>query len=109
MRFLEKWLYGETSALAHLNAGGLFSIGGMVISDLAPEEMTGQFDRRPMDGYIHRHFCRTLITVLAIATEIDSFCQLNNREQISRIWGLLNGYVPEAKDVFKKRYEAMLA
>jgi hypothetical protein len=109
MRFLDKWLYGETSAVAHLNAGGLFSIGGMVMADLAPEEIRGQFDPRAIDGYIHRHFTRTLITVLAIASEIDTFCQLNNREQISRIWGLLNGYVPEAKDVYKKRYEAMLA
>jgi hypothetical protein len=28
LKFLEKWLYGETSAQAHLNPAGLFSIAG---------------------------------------------------------------------------------
>src|SRR5437879_985784 len=37
MEYLEKWLYGETSAQAHLNAAGLFSIGAFLISELAPE------------------------------------------------------------------------
>jgi hypothetical protein len=109
MRFLDKWLYGDTSALAHLNAAGLFSNGAIALSDLAPdEEMRALIDSRFIDQYTYRHFPRTLITVLAIATEIDTFCQLNNREQVSRIWGLLSGYVEEAKDVYKKRYEAML-
>jgi len=37
MKYLEKWLYGETSAQAHLNPAGLFSIGGFVLADFAPE------------------------------------------------------------------------
>ncbi len=37
MEFLEKWLYGETSAQAHLNAAGLFTVAVFLISDFAPD------------------------------------------------------------------------
>ncbi|PYU24117.1 MAG: hypothetical protein DMG30_09565, partial [Acidobacteria bacterium] len=37
MQFLEKWLYGETSAQAHLNPSGLFSMGAFLISEFGPE------------------------------------------------------------------------
>jgi hypothetical protein len=38
MEFLEKWLYGETSAQAHLNAAGLFTVAVFLISDFAPDD-----------------------------------------------------------------------
>ena len=49
-----------------------------------------------------------MITVLAIASEIDSYCQLNNREVLVRLWVILGGYAEEAEDVYKQRYQAML-
>jgi hypothetical protein len=109
MEFLEKWLYGETSAQAHLNAAGLFAVGGFLISEFAPEDERKIISERNFEKYKFRHFCRSLITVLAIASEIDNFCQLKNRDTLSHLWVLLGGYAEEADDVYKLRYQAMLA
>src|SRR5258707_6151993 len=109
MEFLEKWVYGETSAQAHLNAAGLFTVAVFLISDFAPDDEQKTIAERNFERYKFRHFSRTLITVLAIASEIDNFCHLNNRETLSRLWVLLGGYVEEADDVYKLRYQAMLA
>lgn len=108
LEFLEKWLYGETSAQAHLNAAGLFAVGGFLISEFAPEDERQIIAERNFEKYKFRHFSRTLITVLAIASEIDNFCQLKNRDTLSHLWVLLGGYADEADDVYKLRYQAML-
>jgi hypothetical protein len=108
MEFLEKWLYGETSAQAHLNAAGLFAVAGFVMTDFAPEAEQQITSDKNLERYRFRHFSRMLATVLAIATEIDVFCQLNNRETLARLWVVLAGYAAEADDVYKFRYQAML-
>jgi hypothetical protein len=108
MEYLEKWLYGETSAQAHLNAAGLFSVGAFLLADLAPEaDRTVVLDRN-LPQYVFRHFSRNLVTVLAIASEIDTFARLSNRETLVRLWVLLGGYAEEAEDVYKERYQVML-
>ncbi len=109
MESLEKWLYGETSAQAHLNAAGLLSVAIFLISDFAPDDEQKTIAERNFEKYKFRHFSRTLITVLAIASEIDNFCQLKNRETLSHLWVLLGGYAEEADDVYKLRYQSMLA
>jgi hypothetical protein len=108
MEFLERWLYGETSAQAHLNAAGLFAVAGFIMTDFAPEAERKIISDRNLEKYRFRHFSRMLTTVLAIVTEIDVFCQLNNRETLARLWVVLAGYAAEADDVYKLRYQAML-
>lgn len=108
LEYLERWLYGETSAQAHLNEAGLFTVAGFVISDFAPDDQQKMVMDRNLEKYRFRHFSRSLITVLAIASEIDTFCQLKNRETLSRLWVLLGGYSADADDVYKLRYQAML-
>jgi hypothetical protein len=109
LEYLEKWLYGETSAQAHLNAAGLFSVGQILLADFAPEADPKTFVDRSLEQYIFRHFSRTLVTVLAIASEIDTFAQLGNREALVRLWVLLGGYAGEAEDVYKQRYQSILS
>jgi hypothetical protein len=109
MEFLDAWIYGEISAQAHLNAGGLFMVGALLISDFAPDETRKLIEERTLRQSIFQHFSRTLLTVLAIATEIDTFCNLGNRDALVRLWVILSGYVEEAKDVYERRYQAMLA
>jgi hypothetical protein len=108
MEYLEKWLYGETSAQAHLNAAGLFSIGAFLINELAPEFEREAMSNTNFDKFKFRHFVRTLVTVLAIASEVDTFCRLNNREALTRMWVTLGGYSEEADNIYKLRYQAML-
>jgi hypothetical protein len=108
MEYLEKWLYGETSAQAHLNAAGLFSIGAFLITELAPEFEREEISNGSFEKFKFRHFVRTLVTVLAIASEVDTFCQLDNREALTRLWVTLGGYSEEADNIYKLRYQAML-
>lgn len=108
MEHLDTWLYGEVSAQAHLNAAGLMQIGAFVLSDIAPEEMREVLENRNIHQYIFRHFSRTLATVLAITSEIDTFCGLNNRAELQYLWVTLSGYVEDAKDLYDGRYQAML-
>jgi len=109
LEFLDDWLYREISAQAHLNAAGLAEIAGFVLASLATEEMRERIEKRTILQYIFRQFTRTLICVLAITSEIDSFCQLNHRTALAQLWVLLGGYADEAMEVYKERYQAMLA
>jgi hypothetical protein len=109
LKFLDTWIYGEISAQAHLNAGGLFQVGALLISDLAPDDMRKVIEERNIRQCVFQHFTRTLLTVLAIATEIDTFCRLDNHDALTKLWVILSGYVEEAKDVYELRYQAMLA
>jgi hypothetical protein len=101
-------LYDDTSAQAHLNAAGLSQVGGFVLSSIAPEHMQRRIEERTIRQYTYLHFTRTLIVVLAIATEIDAYRKFENREAVQRVWALLSGFVREAKDVYEQRYQAML-
>ena len=85
MEFLEKRLYGETSAQAHLNPMGLFSVGAVLLSEFAPELDRQKVVDDLLDQFLFRHFSRNLTTVLAIASEIETFCQLRNRDAIVRM------------------------
>jgi hypothetical protein len=111
MEFLERWLYGETSAQAHLNAAGLFSVAEFVLSDLLSDEDERKTisNLRHLETFKFRHFSRMLTMVLAIVSEINHSCQLKNRESLCQLWVMLGGYVPEAVDVYKQRYQAMLS
>jgi hypothetical protein len=55
-----------------------------------------------------QQFSRTALVVLAIATEVSQYCKLQNDAQIAYLWHMFTEHVPEGKDMFKKRYEALL-
>lgn len=108
MEFLNTWFYSETSAQAHLNPAGLFSVAAFLMSEFAPQGERENIEGRMLQQFKYRHFSRTFILVLAIMSEIDSFCHLNGGEALRRVWALLGGYSEEADDVYKQRYQEML-
>jgi hypothetical protein len=109
MMFLERWMYGETSAQAHLNPAGLFSVGVFLMADFGPEDERKLVEERSIHQFTFRHFARTLATVLSITSEIEHFRQLGNRMALIQLWVLLGGYASEAEDLYKERYQAMLS
>jgi hypothetical protein len=109
LEFLEKWIYGETSAQAHLNPLGLFSVGAVLLSEFAPEVERQKVVDQLLDQFLFRHFSRNLTTVLEIASEIENFCQLGNREALARMWVTFGLHADEAKEVYTQRYQAMLS
>lgn len=108
LQFLEQLLYQETSAEAHLKPVGLFVAGSILLKDMGPEELRQQIESRTIHQYKFRHFCRTVLTLLGIASEIELYCKMNNQEQLSKVWTILAGYNADAKDVYQTRYQALL-
>jgi hypothetical protein len=108
LKFLDTWFYSETSAQAHLNPAGLFSVAMFLISEFAPEAARENVEGRMLQQFTFKHFSRTLILVLAVLSEMESFCHLDNRDDLTRVWRILNEYSEEADDVYQARYQGLL-
>lgn len=109
LRWLDKWLYGDTSAQAHLSFGGLFMVSPFLIAELVGGQSQEIIEDRMIHQYRFHQFSRTALVTLAIVTEIDSYCKLENRAVISYLWAMFAEHVPEGKEMYKARYEAMLS
>jgi len=48
------------------------------------------------------------VILLGIVSEIENDCNLNNKEQASKIWQCLAEYNADAKDLYETRYKTML-
>lgn len=108
LQFFNSWFYSETSAQAHLNPAGLFSVAMFLIAEFAPESARESVQGAMLEQFKFTHFSRALILVLAVLSEINGFCHLGNRDDLARVWGLLSGYAAEADDVYKERYQKLL-
>jgi hypothetical protein len=107
LRFLEKWLYGDTSEQAHMSFGGLAMVGAMLVADLVGGEREEWVRKRIILQYHFMHFTRTAIVTLAIATEIEAHFKLGNAATASYLWNIFAEYSAEAKDMIQHRYEKL--
>jgi hypothetical protein len=105
LRYLDKWLYGDTSAQAHLSFAGLLRVWPFLVADKVGGEAQQIVENRTIHQYRFQHISRTAFLTLAIATELDTFCKLGNEKAIDYIWVILSEYVPEAKEMFEIRYQ----
>ena len=108
LRYLEKWLYGDTSAQAHLTFGGLTMVGPFLVADIVGGQDEEWVKNRIIHQYHFRHFSRTAIVTLAIATEIDSYLRLGNAAAAAYLWNVFAEYSAEAKEMIQHRYEKLL-
>ncbi len=108
LRWLDKWLYGDTSAQAHLSFGGLLRVAPILVAELVGGQSQEMAEEYMIHQYRFHQFSRTALVVLAIATEVNGYCNLGNDERIAYLWKLFVGHVPEGKDMFKARYEAIV-
>jgi hypothetical protein len=108
LQFLVDLLYHDTSAEAHLKPGGRFMAGGILLADIAPEEIRKQIENRAIHQYKFRHYCRTVLVLLGITSEVELYCEMNNQEQLAKVWTTLAGYNPDTEDVYKMRYQTLL-
>jgi hypothetical protein len=108
LQFIEQLLYHDTSAEAHLKPGGLFASGSFLLKDIAPEHIKRQLENRNIHQYKFRHFCRTVVALLGIVSEIELFGRFGNHEQLAKVWTLLAGYNADAKDVYETKYRQLL-
>jgi hypothetical protein len=108
LKYLDKWLYGDTSAQAHLSFGGLVNVAAFLVSDIIGGQPEQFIEERILPQYHFIHFSRTAIVTLAIATEIDVHYKLNYRDDALYLWSTFGDYVAEGKEMFEHRYEKLL-
>jgi len=107
LKYLEKWLYADTSAQAHLSSGGLGVASPFLMADLLPDHTDELLKNRPQ--YHFKHFSRTALVTLAIATEVDAHFRLGNASVAAYLWNILADYSPEALEMLRHRYEPVFA
>jgi len=108
LRWLNTWLYKDTSAQAHLSFGGLFQMAPILLANTLGGHHQAAIQERFLPAFHFQQVSRTSILTLAIATEIDVYFRLNNCERSAYVWGIFNGYSVEAKEMFQHRYEKLL-
>jgi hypothetical protein len=109
LRYLEKWLYADTSAQAHLSFGGLVMVAPFLVAELVGGQDEEFVNSRIIHQYRFKHFSRTAIVALAIATEINSYYNLGNNDAAAYLWNVFADYSAEAKEMLKHRYEKLLS
>jgi len=106
LKLLHELLYSDTSIEAHLKPAGLMMAAGILFADIAPEHFRKAVEERTIHQYKFRHFCRTVLTLLGIISEIELRCKLGNAEQASKIWKRLIERNADAKEIYDARYKA---
>ncbi len=106
LKLLHELLYSDTSIEAHLKPAGLMMAAGILLVDIAPDHYRRAVEERSIHQYKFRHFCRTVLTLLGIISEIELHSKLGNAEQASKIWKRLTERSPDAREIYEARYRA---
>jgi hypothetical protein len=106
LKLLHELLYSDTSIEAHLKPSGLMTAAGLLLSDIGPEHLRKKIEDRTIHQYKFHHYSRTVITVLGIVSEIEMHLNLNNKEQIAKVWRRIAEYSPDAKEIYEARYKS---
>jgi hypothetical protein len=105
LRYLTKWLYGDTSAQAHFSFGGVMKVAPFILAPLVGGQAQEEVDKRVIHQYRYQHFTRAALIALAIATEINQHFKLGNDERVSYLWAVFAEHSAEAKEMFEERYK----
>jgi hypothetical protein len=105
LRYLDKWVYGDVSAQAHLSCFGLLKVAPMILAPLIGGEAVEVTETRIIPQYRSQHLMRTAVIALAIATEIDNYCHLGNRLAVDYLWTKFAEHSAEAKEMYELRYK----
>jgi hypothetical protein len=60
---------------------------GSACDGIAPEHHRRNVEDRNIHQYKFHHYCRTILTLLGIISEIEIHCNLNNKEQAVKVCG----------------------
>jgi hypothetical protein len=108
LKWLEQWLYGDTSAQAHLSFGGLFTVSPFLVADLIGGQFQDEVENHAIHSYRYQQFSRTSIVTTAIATEMDVHYKLRNRDALWQLWEIFAEYSAEAREMLEHRYTSLL-
>jgi hypothetical protein len=107
LRHLNKWFYHDTSAQSHLTFGGLLKISFFFLAELIGGDNQALIENRFLQQFRGQQMSRTLMITLAIATEADAYCRLQNKQVIRFIWAILADSFVEARELWDLRYSTL--
>lgn len=107
LRHLNKWFYHDTSAQSHLTFGGLLKISFFFLAEVIGGESQAIIEKRFLQQFRGQQMSRTLMITLAVATEADAYCRLENKEVIRFIWAVLADSFVEARELWDLRYRGL--
>ena len=100
---LEDWFYKQFSQASHLSWPHIARIGTYFIKK---DDDPGQ------EGYIKKIrsdvVFQSITLILALFSEIENILDFGLKERLKYLWGIVNEYWGESKELFKKRYDNLL-
>lgn len=105
LQFLDKQIYKDISAQAHLTFAGLLKVSGFLVADLLGDQAPEATGIQAMESFRFQQLSRTTIIYLAVATEMDTYLKLGNQGPIDYLWVILSEFVDEAREMYEIRYQ----
>jgi len=105
LQFLEKSIYRDVSAQAHLTFAGLQKVSCFLVADLLGDSVSEDLRMRAIQSLHFQQVSRTAFLFLAVATEIDTYLKLGNHPSIDYLWVIFSEYVVESQEIYEFRYQ----
>jgi hypothetical protein len=105
MRYLHDWFYADLSQQTHLGGSGLAKRAGYFLYDLR----NGPRREMLLTNYKYSQVGQTVALILALASEIEAHFKFGLRQRALYVWGLVTPVIVVAKELYDKRYAALLA
>jgi hypothetical protein len=103
MKYLDDWFYKDLSQQVHLGGTGLMKRASVLILDRHDPER-----ERALRKNKYSWVGQTITLMLAMASELEANFEFGLRERVRFIWGLTVPVIVVAKELYDKRYAALL-
>jgi hypothetical protein len=104
MKYLDDWFYKDLSQQAHLGGTGLMKRASVFLCDRHDPERQAALRKNNYSWW-----GQTIILMLALASELEDYFKFGLRERVQYLWGLTVPVIVVAKEVYDKRYAALLS
>jgi hypothetical protein len=102
--YLNDWFYREMSSQTHLSFAGVMKLGGLIVSGNLGGEKREEAESVQFPAFRAHQVTRTVTLLLCLTSEIERYFGFGLQERLLELWLIVIESVPEAKEVFDKRY-----
>jgi hypothetical protein len=103
MGYLNDWFYADLSQQAHLGGAGLMKRSAALLFDRNNPEREAALKK---NRYVW--LGQTITLMLALASELEVYFRFGLRDRLRYIWGVTAPVIVVTKEVYDKRYSALL-
>lgn len=108
LQYLNDWFYKDASQLSHLSFSGMEKVGAFILNEMLPEDMQNQIDAQAEERLRSVNLGHTLTLILSLFSEAENHFRFGLNERLRYLWSVLAVHTPETKEVYDKRYAALL-